>query len=130
MSSEFAAWNYQAIMNLDGELVERSLRFPVVDHANLIRPDADLRFLRLFLPFGDIAVEFCNAVVVSSNDLDTARSRRQITRSLEAPLLGCDLSKSQMLAKFMVGMHWASDFVPPTILEGLVAELSQNSVPA
>jgi len=129
-SSEFAAWQYSAMVNLGGELVERSVKFPVLDDNSLIGPDADLRFCRLHLPFGDIAVEFCNTAVASSNDLETARARRQIARSLEAPLLGCDLSKSEMLAKFMIAVHWASDFVPPTILEGLVAELSQNLVSA
>jgi hypothetical protein len=114
---------YRAIFNIRGELLERDINLPFLDES-IVRDDGQLQFCRLFLPFGDISVEFCAPVGSATDQLTYLASYGRLTSVLERPLLACDLSRAPAYAQFMARLHWASDRVPVVTLQRLCDEFS------
>ncbi len=117
---------FQCQMNIAGELVEDEVGLPFTEFTNIVGLDY-LRFLRLSIPFGDLAIEFGTPTLEIPNQL-SGLNRHQLPRALETPLVGCDLTKASVLAVLMSRLHWASDRIPPQILERLIDQM--NLVPA
>jgi hypothetical protein len=123
---ELGGKEFRLVLNRDGELSEGSVRFPFASWSDL----KGLKFCRIFLPVGDIAIEFSSIASKAGDQLEGCVKRKELTKTLERPLIGCDLSRTPVLATLMARLHWASDFVPPAILERLAGQLAGNTVPA
>jgi hypothetical protein len=88
-----------------------------------------LQFVRVYLPFGDVAIEFGESTT-TGDELELIRSAHALTCKLESPLIGCDLTRYHVLASLVAKLHWARGVVPQSILEGLIEQLSFNPVAA
>ena len=101
--------------NVDAELKEFKAKFP-------ISPDmfqGPLSFMRVSIPFGDIAIEFCPPQAEIINEL-TQVERRELPGMIEAPLFGCDVTQSIESASLLASLHWARDtFISPDIFKEL-----------
>lgn len=83
----------------------------------------ELSFLRLFVPFGDISVQFGPP---RAQDLDEIYLADQgmIATPLEAPLFGFDATSSRYWVEFMAQIHWASELIQPLIISEIISEIS------
>jgi hypothetical protein len=122
---EFESREYRAIFNIDGEQSERSIKFPYFDKC---LQGEGVRFCRLFFPFGDVAIEFGQSFASSENELDDARRYRILTKKLESPLIGCDLTKTLALSRLLVETHWTANQLSNSILHGMVDEVARAAV--
>ena len=124
---EYEDRKYKAIFNLNGEYSERQIVFPYFDES--LTSDV-CRFCRLFFPFGDVAAEFGPPFPSSQNELDDARQYRQLTKRLESPLLGCDVSRTLAMGKLLVETHWSARKIPTSVLQTMLEEAARASVTA
>ena len=89
--------------------------------------EEDLRFWRVALPFGDLAVEFGKTHPATGNQLSQLE-QRVLTKSLEVPLLGCDVSRTGFFVPLMAKAHWAAETIPVQILEQIIGQVTFNPV--
>jgi hypothetical protein len=123
--AELEGRKFDMSLNLGGSLREIQERLPYSPLAPLTH---DIRFFRIAIPFGDVAVEFGPANTFS--DELKCSHRRQLPQALESPLIGCDLTKSNLLSSLMARVHWAAGLIPVSILEQAIAELISENIPA
>ena len=116
---EFPVW-----LNVGGLPLETNIREPFAIEDQITR---DFLFLRMSLPFGDVAVEF--AAVKDSEEFE-ALGRKTLPVVREAPLVGCDLTKGPMLKWLLARLHWAAEQLPIQVLEEILEKFSRTSVPA
>jgi hypothetical protein len=117
---------FRLILNRSGELTQFSVPLPLRFFSELNQ----VRFLRISLPVGDVAIEFNSTPIKAGNQLEDCFKRKRLTRFLETPLIGCDLSRTPVLSALMARVHWASEFVSPKILETLAGQLAGETVGA
>ena len=125
-SHELKGKEFSLLLNQRGILNTVPLRLPFVPTVDL----EGLRFCRVSLPIGDIAVEFSPTPSEADNQLDYCVKYKKLITTLEKPLIGCDLSRTSVLASLIARLHWASDFLPPAILEQLASQLAGSAVTA
>ena len=121
---ELKGREFDLLLNRAGAATEVSICLPFSTSLSL---DA-LAFVRIYLPFGDISIEF-DEITLTVDELNPLREQ-MLTRGLERPLVGFDMTKYHLLAKLMAELHWASGIVPQSILEGLIEQFSFSPVPA
>lgn len=124
---EYESREYKAIFNLNGEYSERKISFPYFDESLV---PGNLRFCRFLFPFGDVAVEFGDPFPSVESELEDARRYRLLTRKLEAPLLGCDPSKTLAVGTLLIDTHWSAQYIPASILETMLEEMARAPVVA
>lgn len=96
---EFQVW-----ANVNAELKEFKTRFPILP--GLLQ--GELSFIRVSIPFGDVAIEFRSPQREMVNELDKVR-RGELTAMIEAPLFGCDVTQSVEASALFARLHWAKD---------------------
>ncbi len=122
---ELEGREFKIYLNVDGGFEEAWKQLPY----SLVAPlKKDIRFFRISIPFGDVAVEFGPITQFTSELANT--HKRKLPQALESPLLGCDLTKSTLLGSLMARLHWASELISTSILEQAIAELISEGIPA
>ncbi len=124
---EYRAKAYRGVFNLAGEFLERQVALSDLGNSLAAK---DLRFCRLFFPFGDVAVEFGPPFSSGEDELENARHYRRLTKRLESPLLGCDLSRTLAMGTLIVDTHWSSRQIPASILQAMLEEVARAPVTA
>jgi hypothetical protein len=96
---EFQVW-----ANVNAELKEFAVRFPILPSLF----GGELSFIRVSIPFGDVAIEFRPPKRETDSELDEVR-RGELTGMTEAPLFGCDVTQSTEASALFARLHWAKD---------------------
>ncbi len=118
---------FPIVMNVGGSLFQHQAPFPYSE-LNVMRSviQEGIRFIRISIPFGDIAAEF-GPPKYFYDELDQLYQKR-LPQHLESPLFGCDVTKSTILSGFMSRIHWASNILPKSILEQAIGEFTSESI--
>jgi hypothetical protein len=116
---------FNLMFNISGKIVTGSSRFPIHPDEKYLK---NIRFFRVDFPFGALTVEFGKVF----RELDQVKTLTAglLSRSLDSPLVGCDVTEGPILSKLLVRLHWASPYLDPSILEHLIAQVTPNSVTA
>ncbi len=122
---EYESREYKAIFNIGADYSERSIVFPYFDES---LASEDFRFCRFFFPFGDVAVEFGATFPSTEEELQDVRRHRVLTRKLESPLLGCDLTKTLALGSLLVETHWSAEHISSSVLQSMLEEVARAAV--
>jgi hypothetical protein len=120
---------FPIVMNVNGSLLQHDARFPY-STSNPMRSAVQegIRFIRISMPFGDLAAEF-GPTRYFEDELDKIHLKR-LPRHLESPLFGCDVTRSTILSGFMSRIHWASSILPKSILKQAIGEFTSQNIPA
>jgi len=123
--SELRNKKFNVIFNISGEILSDTLSFPIRPAPEFIE---NIRFFRVDFPFGALTIEFGK----ESHATDQLKllQRSVLSSTLDAPLVGCDVTDGLIFSKLIVRLHWASDTVPPEVLETLIAQVAHNPVVA
>jgi hypothetical protein len=118
--AQFPEWlkkEFPLVLNIAGRrtAIETEIPFSV----GLSEYDS-IEFLKFILPVGPITIEFC-APRISEDQLGRL-GRGQLVRSLEAPLIGCDITLTDRPARLIALGHWASGAIPSEILNALLMD--------
>lgn len=116
---------FRVIVNRAGQFEERELALPF---CSSLVADANVRFVRCYMPIGDVAISF-GEPVISDRELDLVRENL-LSSDLEFPLIGCDMTKSDIHIALMAKLHWAAGKLSQSTLENLIGQLSFNPVTA
>jgi hypothetical protein len=123
---ELKGKEFSLVANLSGNLSVLPLRLPIIPTIDL----QGLRFCRISLPIGDIAVEFAPMPLTAGNQLDQCVKDKEMATAVETPLIGCDFSRTSAAASLIARLHWASDVLSPAILRQLASEFAGSKVSA
>ena len=121
--SESADWSVPIILNQGGERLYLDLQIPF----QIALPDQNaIRFLKFLFPFGAISIEF-GIPRISGSEISGLRYSR-LTRALETPLIGCDVSRTELPTVLMARGHWAGPQIPREILNALLLQAAPEFV--
>ncbi|MGH9628639.1 MAG: hypothetical protein ACRD7E_09920 [Bryobacteraceae bacterium] len=116
----FKEWNgrsFPVVLNRDGKRLELDLTMPF----GIAVPGIEaVRFAKFVFPFGPITIEF-GMTRVSENDLKELE-RNRLPRSLETPLIGCEVTNTDLPLSLVARGHWASEMIPPEVLVSLLRQ--------
>jgi hypothetical protein len=116
---------FNLMFNISGKIVTGSSRFPIHPDEKYLN---SVRFFRVDFPFGALTVEFGKTV----RELDQVKAVTTglLSKKVDSPLVGCDLTEGPIFSKLLIRLHWASQYLDPSILENLIAQVTPNSVTA
>ncbi len=128
---EFRNRPFDLIVSKAGALTEVSVHLPFLPSLGVdqlaLEPNK-VEFLRVYIPFGDVTVSFGESATIK-DELECIRTGC-LSSFLDAPLIGCDMTKSIILVTLMARLHWASGVLSESTLENLIGQLSFNPVAA
>jgi len=118
--SEFPEWagrSFPTVLNVDGERLSLDSHIPF---RNDLPNPSSIRFAKFTLPFGPITIEFGKPRTIE-NDLRSLESGR-LLRALETPLIGCDVTKTELATELIARGHWSSSKIPMDVLSALLLQ--------
>lgn len=116
---------FNLMFNISGKIVTGSSVFPIHPDEKYLK---SIRFFRVDFPFGALTVEFGKAF----RELDQVKTVAAglLSRKLDSPLVGCDMTEGPIFSKLLARLHWASPYLGKSMLENLIAQVTPNSVTA
>jgi hypothetical protein len=116
---------FNVMFNISGKIVTGPAAFPIHPDEKFL---SRIRFFRVDFPFGALTIEFGKNFAV--DDQVRAVNAGILSRKLDSPLIGCDMTEGPIFSKLLIRLHWASVHLDPRILENLIAQVAPNSVTA
>ena len=126
LMKKFAEWSgrpFPVVVNRRGELARLHLQMPF--HASVSEQDSIL-FIKFTFPFGPIAIEF-RQLNVGESELGALKNRH-LPRALQAPLIGCDVTRTELPAMLVTCGHWTSGRIGPEVMASLTLQAAPQPV--
>jgi hypothetical protein len=116
---------FNVMFNISGKIVAGPAAFPIHPDKKFL---SRIRFFRVDFPFGALTIEFGEDF--AEDDQVRTINAGIMSRKLDSPLIGCDMTEGPIFSKLLIRLHWASTHLDPSILENLIAQVAPNSVTA
>jgi hypothetical protein len=119
--------NYPLLLAIKGKSRIGELPIPYKIQAKTVQHAS---FFRLDLPFGAMTVEFSKVQREAHDQLPALYLSRKLPQQLEAPLVGFDFTDGSLYIPLLLAVHWAADYIPRSVLEAALGEITHESIPA
>jgi hypothetical protein len=116
---------FNLIFNISGKIVTGSGAFPIHPDRKFLNK---IRFFRVDFPFGALTIEFGRENV--AGDQIELLNGGLLSRNLDSPLVGCDMTEGPVLSPLLTRLHWAAGRLDRRLLENLIAQVTPNTVSA
>ena len=120
LAAEFPDWigrKFPVVMNIAGTRHSFEAQSPFSGALSNLE---SIHFAKFTFPFGPITIEFGPAQPVEHNFTDLTKG--QLVRTLETPLIGCDVTRTELVTGLIAHGHWASSKIPNDILRTLLLQ--------
>jgi hypothetical protein len=114
---ELSTQSFPVVLNMEGTRVAFDAHTPF---RRTLPDPKSIRFAKFTFPFGPVTIEFGKRRVVEHDF--TLLEGGQLSRALETPLIGCDVTRTELLSTLVARGHWAAAKIPVDILSALMLQ--------